>query len=75
MAELAVLQVVQSEPEAEVIRGLLESEGIPSFVQQTSLGAGMTGGLPSAGGQHAIFVDEENLAAARRLLEEQSASS
>ena len=55
-----------------MIRGLLKSEGIPSLVRQTSLGAGMTGGLPGAGGQHEILVDEHNLAAARKVLEQQS---
>jgi hypothetical protein len=71
MAEFEVLQVVPSEPEAEVIRGLLESEGIPAFVRQTSAGAGMTGGLPGAGGTHEILVHATNLAAARELLQQQ----
>jgi hypothetical protein len=76
VTELAVLQVVQSEPEAEVIRGLLRSEGIPSYVQQTSMGAGAAGGLAgAAGGAREILVDEQNLAAARAVLDEQSASS
>ena len=73
MAELAVLEVVQSEPEAEVIRGLLRSEGISSLVQQTSVGAGMAGGLAgAAGGPREILVDEQNLAAARRVLEQRT---
>jgi hypothetical protein len=73
VAELEVLQVVQSEAEAEVIRGLLRSEGIPSYVQQTSMGAGAAGGLAgAAGGAREILVDEENLAAARKLLEQQT---
>ncbi len=72
MAELVVLQVVQSESEGDMIRGLLKSEGIPSLVRQTSLGAGMTGGLPGAGGQHEILVDEQNLSAARKVLEQQT---
>jgi hypothetical protein len=72
VAELAVLQVVQSEPEAEVIVGLLRSEGIPAIVQQTSAGAGMAGGLPGAGGTREIMVHATNLEAAREVLERQS---
>jgi hypothetical protein len=73
VAELAVLQVVQSEPEAEMIRGLLQSEGIPSYVQQTSVGSGMVGGLAGAPlGPREILVPEQSLAAARKVLEQQS---
>ena len=72
MAELVVLQVVQSEPEAEVIRGLLRSEGIASTVQQTAVGQGMAGGLAgAAAGAREILVHESNLAAARAVLERQ----
>ncbi|MGZ4257644.1 MAG: putative signal transducing protein [Gaiellaceae bacterium] len=72
MAELAVLQVVPSEPEAEMIRGLLRSEGIPSIVQRTTLGAGMADGFPGASGPLEILVHAGNLPAARRVLEQQS---
>ena len=72
MDDLAVLQVVQSEPEAEVIRGLLQTEGIPSFVQMTTVGSGSVGGLPGAGGAREILVPAASLERARQLLEEQS---
>ena len=72
MDELAVLTVVQSEPEAEVIRGLLTTEGIPSVVRQTSVGAGMAGGLPGGARAREILVPEASLARARQLLDEQS---
>jgi Putative prokaryotic signal transducing protein len=71
MAELVVLEVVNSEPEAEVIRGLLRSEGIPCIVQRTSLGAGMADGFPAALGPRELLVHAENLAAARSVLSDQ----
>jgi len=55
-----------------VIRGLLRSEGIPCVVQRTSVDAGMAGGFPSALGPREILVHAENLAAARKVLSEQS---
>ena len=68
-----MLQVVQSEPEAEMIRGLLQSEGIPSFVQQTTVGSAMAGGLAGApGGPREILVPEQSLERARKVLEQQS---
>jgi hypothetical protein len=73
MAELAVLQVVQSEPEADVVCGLLRSEGIPCITQRTNVGVGMADGFPSAIGPREILVHEQNVAAARKLLEEQQA--
>ena len=72
MSELVVLEVVTSELEAEVIRGLLRSEGIPCIVQRTSLGAGMADGFPSALGPREILVHAQNLDAARKVLSEQS---
>jgi hypothetical protein len=69
VGELAVLQVVQSEAEAEMIRGLLRSEGIPSYVQMTTVGAASVGGLAgAAGGAREILVPEQSLAAARKML-------
>ena len=67
-----MLQVVWSEAEAEVIRGLLRSEGIPSVVQRTTLGGGMADGFPGTGGPREILVHAPTLPAARRVLEQQS---
>ena len=72
MAELAVLQVVQSEPEADVVCGLLRSKGIPCIAQRTNYAVGMADGFPSAAGPREILVHEQNLAVARKLLEQQS---
>lgn len=56
-----------------MIRGLLQSEGIPSYVQQTSVGSGMAGGLAGApGGPREVLVPEQSLAAAHKVLEQQS---
>jgi putative signal transducing protein len=69
VAELAVLQVVNSEPEAEIICQLLRSEGIPAIVQRTNFGAGMADGFPSALGPREVVVHAKNLARAREILE------
>jgi type III secretory pathway lipoprotein EscJ len=71
MADLAVLEVVGSEPEAEVILALLRSEGIPCFAQKTNLAAGMADGFPGVAGPREILVHAENLARAREVLEQQ----
>ena len=70
--DLAVLDVVSSAPEAEIIRGLLQTEGIPAVVRQTTVGAAMAGGLPGGGGMFEILVPEASLNRARRLIEERS---
>jgi hypothetical protein len=72
MADLAVLEVVASEPEAEVILGLLRSEGIPAIAQKTNFAAGLADGSLSAAGPREILVHAENLARAREVLEEQA---
>jgi hypothetical protein len=71
VSELAVLEVVGSEPEAEVIRALLRSEGIPSIAQKTNFAAGLADGSLSAAGPREILVHAEDLARARAILEEQ----
>ena len=71
MSELAVLEVVGSEPEAEVIRALLRSEGIPSIAQKTNFAVGLADAAASAAGPREILVHAENLARAREVLEEQ----
>ena len=49
MAELAVLTVVGSQPEAELLCSLLESEGIPCIQQPTNFAAGAGDGLSTVG--------------------------
>jgi Putative prokaryotic signal transducing protein len=68
-AEPVVLDVVGSEPEAEVICGLLRSEGIDCEVQKTDLAAGMADGFPSGAGPHQVVVHAGDLARAREILD------
>ena len=71
MAELAVLQVVGSEPEAEVILALLRSEGVPCIAQKTNFAVGLADAAASGAGPREILVHAENLTRAREILEEQ----
>jgi hypothetical protein len=68
---LAVLQVVGSEFEADVILGLLRSEGIPAIAQKTNLAVGMADASAASVGPREILVHAENLARAREILEQQ----
>src|SRR4029453_5354846 len=71
MSELAVLQVVGSEPEAEIILSLLRSEGIPAIAQKTNFAVGLADASSSSAGPREILVHAENLARAREILEDQ----
>jgi hypothetical protein len=71
MADLAVLEVVGSEAEAEVILALLRGEGIPSIAQKTNFAVGLADGASSAAGPREILVHAENLERAREILEQQ----
>ena len=66
--ELVRLTIVGSEPEAEVIRGLLATEGIESMQRPTDVAAGALDGW-AAGGTREILVHAGDLEAARELLE------
>jgi Putative prokaryotic signal transducing protein len=68
MDELASVEVVGTEPEAELLCSLLRSAGIQCMHQSTNMGAGVFEGLP--GGPREIFVRTEDLAAAREALAE-----
>jgi len=72
-AEPVVLDVVGSEPEAEVICGLLRSEGIECAVQKTNFAVGAADGFPSAAGPREIVVHAADLARAREVLQDQQA--
>lgn len=69
--EPVVLDVAGSEPEADVICGLLRSEGIACAVQRTNFAAGAADGFPSAAGPREIVVHASDLARAREVLEQQ----
>ena len=71
MAKLAVLQVVGSEPEAEIILSLLRSEGIPAIAQKTNYAVGLADASASGMGPREILVHAENLEWARTILDEQ----
>ena len=71
MSDLAILQVVGSEPEAEIILALLRSEGIPAIAQKTNYAVGMADASASGIGPREILVHAENLEKAREILEQQ----
>jgi Putative prokaryotic signal transducing protein len=66
--ELVRLTIAGSEPEAEAIRGLLQTEGIPSMQRPTDFSAGALDGW-AAGGAREILVRQADLDAAKELLE------
>jgi hypothetical protein len=68
--DLVRLTIAPNEPTAEMIRSLLETEGIESLVRPTDFAAGALDGW-AAGGAREILVRPENLDAARELLPEQ----
>jgi len=70
MADLAVLEVVGSEPEAELICSFLRSAGIPCIQQPTNFAVGAGDGLAVVGPRE-IVVREENLDEARDVLRQQ----
>lgn len=65
--ELVVVDVVASEPEAELLCSLLRSAGIECTSRQTNLGAGASDGLP-VGGPQEVIVRREDAEAAREVL-------
>ena len=66
--ELVRLTIVGSEPEAEVIRGLLATDGIESMQRPTDFAAGALDGW-ATGGAREILVRAADLEAAQQLLE------
>jgi hypothetical protein len=60
------LTVVPDEGEAQVICGLLRSEGIACFSRVSNIAAQ---GFLSHGGWHEVLVNEEDLSRARQLLD------
>ncbi len=68
--ELVRLTIVGSEPEAELLRGLLATEGIDSMQRPTDSAAGALDGW-AAGGAREILVRATDLDTARELIERQ----
>jgi hypothetical protein len=66
--ELVRLTIASSEPEAEVLRGLLATEGIESMQRPTDIAAGSLDGW-AAGGTREILVRGGDIERARELLE------
>ena len=63
---LVRLTLAANPPEAELIRSLLQTEGIESLRKQTDFGAGTMDGF--SGGQQEILVRPEDLDRARELV-------
>jgi Putative prokaryotic signal transducing protein len=66
-AELVRLTIVSTEPEAEIVRGLLAAEGIESIQRPTDFAAGALDGW-AAGGAREILVRGADLERARELV-------
>ena len=64
---LALVTTVADELEADVVAGLLRSEGIESFFKRTDVSAGMAGGGVGMGGPIEIWVDESDVDRASEL--------
>jgi hypothetical protein len=67
MDELVVVEVVATEPEAELLCSLLRSAGVRCTRRQTNFGAGATDGLP-VGGPQEVIVRLQDLESARDVL-------
>ena len=68
--ELVRLTVVANEAEAELVRALLQTEGIGSMQRTTDFAAGALDGW-AAGGAREILVRADDLDAARALVDAQ----
>ncbi len=69
--ELVRLTITPSEPEAEMLRGLLATEGIESIQRPTDVAAGALDGWAAAGSRE-ILVRAGDLERARELIGGQS---
>ena len=67
MADLVAVEVVGTEPEAELLCSRLRSAGIECLPKLTNRGAGAGDGLATAG-SHEILVRPEDAQSARELL-------
>jgi Putative prokaryotic signal transducing protein len=62
------LTVVGNQPEAEMLCGLLRTNGIACWYRTTNLAVGMADASAAIGGPREVFVDENDLEEARKLL-------
>jgi hypothetical protein len=67
MDELVVVEVVGTEPEAELLCSLLRSVGVSCTRRQSNYGAGASDGLP-VGGPQEVIVRAEDMESAREVL-------
>jgi hypothetical protein len=70
MDELTVMEVVGSEPEAELVCSILRDAGIKCMQRITNAGAGAMDGMTS-GGPREIIVRADQLDLAREVMREQ----
>lgn len=66
-SELVRLTIAPSEPEAEMLRGLLATEGIESILRPTDVAAGALDGWAAAGSRE-ILVRAGDLERAQELI-------
>jgi hypothetical protein len=66
--DVTVMEVVGSEPEAEMVCSLLRTAGIQCFHRATNVGSGAADGMP-VGGPRAILVREEDLTTALEVVQ------
>lgn len=64
---LALVTTAADELEADMVAGLLRSEGIESFFKRTDVAAGLSTGGVGMGGPIEIWVDESDLVRATEL--------
>jgi Putative prokaryotic signal transducing protein len=69
MEELSTVRVVRSEPEAELLCGLLRSSGITCTHRPTNLAAGAMDGATSSFGPREVVVNAADVEAARELVD------
>ena len=69
MDDLVVVEIVATEPEAELRCSLLRSADIPCMHRVTNYGAGAADGL-SVGGPHEILVRQQDVGRAREVIAE-----
>ncbi len=72
MDELSTVRVVRSEPEAELLCGLLRSSGITCTHRPTNLAAGAMDGATSSFGPREVVVNASDAEEARAVLDAQS---
>ncbi|HLX31438.1 MAG TPA: DUF2007 domain-containing protein [Gaiellaceae bacterium] len=65
-SDLIAVVVVPNQVEAQVVRGMLQANGVPSRCRQTNFGAGSMDGMP--GGLQEVLLRETDVSRAREVL-------